>query len=198
MFRSDEILELARKRGILRASDLEQKDIPRQYLYRLYTRGVIDRVARGLYSLPEFDVTEHHTVAKAAHRVPNGVICLISALRFHELTTQAPYQVWIAIGSKARRPKTRSIPLRIVHMSKRALEAGIESHEVEGIPIRVYSPAKTVADCFKFRNKIGLDVALEALRDYRRHTQYSANKLWHYAEICRVTKVMLPYVEATL
>ncbi|MGA7303817.1 MAG: type IV toxin-antitoxin system AbiEi family antitoxin domain-containing protein [Rhodothermales bacterium] len=195
---TEQVLELARERGVIRGSDLEERGIPRQYLCRLYKREVLDRVGRGLYSLPEVDVTEHHTIAEVARRVPSGVICLISALRFHEMTTQAPYEIWIAIGSKARRPKSEAIPLRIVHMSRRAHEAGVEDHEIEGIPVRIYSPAKTVADCFKFRNKIGLDVALEALRDYRRHPGYSANELWHYAEVCRVTKVMLPYLEAIL
>lgn len=198
MTNTGQIVELARKRGVIRGIDLEERGIPRQYLYRLYKRGVLDRISRGLYALPQHDATEHHTMAEAVRRVPSGVICLISALRFHDMTTQAPYEIWMAIGSRARRPKTELIPLRIVHMSHRALEAGIEDHEIEGIPARVYSPAKTVADCFKFRNKIGLDVALEALREYRRHSRYSANQLWHYAEICRVTKVMGPYLEAIL
>ena len=195
---TQQVLQLAHERSVIRGSDLEDRGIPRQYLYRLYRRGLLERIARGLYTLPELAATEHHTVAEAARRVPNGVICLISALRFHEMTTQAPYEIWIAVGSKARRPKTESIPLRIVHMSPRAHEAGVENHDIEGIPVRVYSPAKTVADCFKFRNKIGLDIALEAMRDYRRSADYDSDLLWHYAEICRVTRVMLPYLEATV
>jgi predicted transcriptional regulator of viral defense system len=126
--------------------------------------------------------------------VPHGTVCLLSALRFHELTTQAPFEVWLAINGKARTPQEDILPLRIVYMSGQALSAGVEEHQIEGVPVRVYNPAKTVADCFKYRNKIGLDVALEALRDCWRKRRSTADELWHYAKICRVSNVMRPYL----
>lgn len=190
------VLELARERGLLRPRDLAWADLPADYPWRLYRKGELERVGRGLYALPGADLTEHHTLAEAALRVPHGVVCLLSALRFHDLTTQAPYEVWMAIDVKARRPKEESIPLRIVRFSGKALTAGVEEHEVEGVGIKVYSPAKTVADCFKYRNKIGLDVALEALRDYWKSERASADDLWNYAKVCRMANVMRPYMEA--
>jgi predicted transcriptional regulator of viral defense system len=153
-------------------------------------------VGRGLYVLPDADVSEHHSLAEASKRVPHGVVCLLSALRFHNLTTQSPSEVWLAIGSKAWRPQVDYPRLRFVRFSDRALEAGVEEHSIEGVLVRVYSPAKTVADCFKYRNKIGLDVALEALRDCRRERKCSNDELWRYAKICRVANVMRPYMEA--
>ena len=135
-------------------------------------------------------------MATACKLVPRGVICLLSALQFHDLTTQAPFEVWMAIDVRARRPRRKTPPLRIVRFSGEALTAGVETHKVEGVPVRVYGPAKTVADCFKYRNKIGLDVALEALRDYRREHPGGMDELWHFARICRVANVMRPYLEA--
>jgi predicted transcriptional regulator of viral defense system len=124
------------------------------------------------------------------------VICLLSALQFHDLTTQAPFEVWMAIDVRARRPRGKAPPLRIVRFSGKALTAGVETHRIEGVRVRVYGPAKTVADCFKYRNKIGLDVALEALRDYRRAHPGGLDELWKFAQICRVANVMRPYLEA--
>ena len=151
---------------------------------------------RGLYTLANADVTEHQTLIEAARRVPHGVVCLLSALRFHELTTQAPFEVWLAIENSARRPQTESIPIRIVYMSGAALELGVEEHVIEGVAVRIYGAAKTVADCFKFRNKVGVDVAIEALRDYRRRPDFHVDALWHFAKVCRVSNVMRPYLEA--
>ena len=142
------------------------------------------------------DPTEHHTLAEVCKRVPAGVVCLASALQFNGITTQMPRQVWLALGKSARRPNAPGLPIRVVHVSGSALTEGVEEHDVEGVPIKVYSPAKTVADCFKFRNQIGLDVALEALRDCRREHKCSYDDLWHYAKVCRQTKVMRPYLEA--
>jgi predicted transcriptional regulator of viral defense system len=139
---------------------------------------------------------EHQTLVEAAVRVPRGTICLLSALRFHDLTTQNPREVWMAVGPKAWRPAGRRPPLRIVHFSGQALESGIEEHRIAGVAVRVYSPAKTVADCFKFRHRIGLDVALEAIRDYRRRYPGGMDELWRCSRVCRVAKVMLPYLEA--
>jgi predicted transcriptional regulator of viral defense system len=194
--RADKILELVREAGVLRPRDLDRHDIARTYLSRLCIAGKLQRIARGLYVLPESGVTEHHSLAEVCKRVPNGVVCLLSALRFHELTTQAPFEVWLAIGEKAWRPRLAYPPLRIVRFSKTTLHAGIEEHQIEGVPVHVYSPAKTVADCFKYRNKIGLDVAIEALRECWRAQRCTMDDLWHYADICRVQNVMRPYLES--
>jgi predicted transcriptional regulator of viral defense system len=164
-------------------------------LTRLCRSGRLQRVGRGLYVLPDADLTENHALAQACKRVPHGVICLLTALRFHGLTTQSPSEVWIAIDVKARKPRLDATPLRVVRFSGRSLTYGVEEHEVEGVTVRVTSPAKTVADCFKFRNKIGVDVAVEALKDYRR-VRGSADDLWRAAQACRVTNVMRPYLEA--
>jgi predicted transcriptional regulator of viral defense system len=170
--------------------------MPGPYLHRLARQGVLDRVGRGLYRVAGTDVSEKRTLAEASKRVPHGVVCLLSALQFHKMTTQSPFEVWMAIDVKARRPVVAYPPLRIVRFSGAALEQGVLSQDVDGVPVRIYDPAKTVADCFKYRNKIGVDVALEALREYRRQRR-SMDELWRYAEVCRVTKVMQPYLEAT-
>ncbi|MFN2183435.1 MAG: type IV toxin-antitoxin system AbiEi family antitoxin domain-containing protein [Anaerolineae bacterium] len=196
MDRTQQILEIVAEAGVLRPRDLDAHGIPRIYLSRLCERGLLDRVGRGLYVLPDADVSEHHTLAEAGKRVPHGVVCLLSALRFHGLTTQSPSEVWLAIGNKAWRPQVDYPPLRFVRFSERTLEAGVEEHSIEGVLVRIYNPAKTVADYFKYRNKIGLDVALEALRDCRRQRRCTNDELWHYAKICRVANVMRPYMEA--
>jgi len=193
---TDKILEIADQAGILRPRDLERYKIPRQYLYRLTNRGLLQRVGRGLYSLPDISPTEHRSLVEASKRVPNAVVCLLSALSFHDLTTQAPSEVWLAIDVKARRPKVDWPPLRFARFSEASRNAGIEEHSIEGVSVRVYNPAKTVADCFKYRNKIGLDVAIEALRDCRRQRKCTNDELWHHAKICRVANVMKPYLEA--
>jgi predicted transcriptional regulator of viral defense system len=149
-----------------------------------------------LYALPKHSRSERHQLAEIAARSPRGVFCLLTALRFHELTTQSPHEVWLAIANKARPPKLDYPPLRLVRFSGQALTKGIETHLVDGVTIRVYSVAKTVADCFKYRNKTGLDVALEALRESRREKQATNDELWRYAKICRVANVMRPYMES--
>ena len=196
--RTQQILGIVEQKGVLRPRDLDPHGIPRTYLSRLCERGLLHRVGRGLYVLPNADVSEHHTLAEACKRVPHGVVCLLSALRFHRLTTQSPFEVWLAIGSKVWHPQVDYPTLRFVRFSARALEAGVEEHSIEGVTVHVYNPAKTVADCFKYRNKIGLDIALEALRDCRRQRRCTHDELWHYATICRVTNVMRPYMEATV
>ena len=196
MTHADRLLDLARTRGVLRSKDLAPLGIPRQTLARLHRRGVLDRVGRGLYVLPGADVTEHHTLVEAARRVPHGVVCLLSALRFHDLTTQDPFEVWLAIEGKARRPEPESIPLRVVYMSGGAFTEGVETHEAEGVEVRVYGAAKTVADCFKYRSRVGLDVAIEALKEYRWSPAFDADALWRCAQACRVSTVIRPYLEA--
>jgi predicted transcriptional regulator of viral defense system len=190
------VLEIARKNNILRPRDLDPYGIPRKYLSILHQKGLLSRVGHGLYVLEDADLTEKHTIAEVCKRVPRGVVCLLSALQFHDLTTQAPFQVWLAIDRKAWLPKEPRLPIRIVRFSGPALEKGIEKHVIEGVPVKIYNPAKTVADCFKYRNKIGLDVALEALRDCRRERKCTNYDLWEYAKICRVANVMKPYLEA--
>ena len=194
--RCQQVLDLVKKAGVLRPRELEPHGIPRQYLRLLRERGLLRRIGRGLYVVADEEPTEHHTLAEACKRVPNGVVCLLSALRFHGLTTQAPFEVWLAIGPRARRPRADVPPMRFVRFSARALEAGVEEHDIEGVTVRAYCAAKTVADCFKYRNKIGLDVAIEALRDCRRERKCANDELWHFAEVCRVAKVMRPYMEA--
>jgi predicted transcriptional regulator of viral defense system len=142
--------------------------------------------------------TEKHSVVQIASRIPSGVVCLLSALLLHNLTTQLPHKVWIAIDRKAWKPKSDDIPVRTVRFSGPALTEGIETHIREGVEIKVYCIAKTVADCFKYRNKIGLDVALEALREYIRNRAGTLSELREYSRVCRVDQIMRPYVEAII
>lgn len=193
---TDRVIELVKTAGIFRPRDLHSHGIPREYLMRLYRKGVVQRVGRGLYTLADIDAGEHYSLAQASKKIPHGVICLLSALRFHGLTTQAPFEVWMAIDVKARKPKGDGLALHIVRFSGDSLNSGIEEHLIQGVTVRVYQPAKTVADCFKYRNKIGLDVALEALRECWRERRCTMDELWHYAKICRVANVMRPYMES--
>ena len=194
---TDRVLRLTRRAGVLRARDLDEHGIPRQYLTILERQGLIRRTGRGLYvSADAGEVTEHHTVAEACKRVPAGVVCLLSALRLHGLTTQAPFEVWMALDTKAWLPKVDRPPIRFVRFSGAALSEGVRRKKIEGVEAKFYNPAKTVADCFKYRNKIGLDVALEALRECRRQKRATADELWHFAKVCRVANVMRPYMEA--
>jgi len=146
----------------------------------------------------ETKITEHHDVAIASARVPNGVICLISALYFHGMTTQIPRKVWMAIENKAAQSRLSSPPLKVIRMTTPSLTSGIEKHTIEGVAVRVYNPAKTVADCFKFRNKIGLDIAIEALKEYLLMKKGTVDELWHFAKIDRVARVIQPYLEASV
>lgn len=192
---TDRVIALARRRGVLRTGDVTRRGIAPVYLRRLEEQGVLVRSARGLYRLADSDVTEHHDLAAAAKRVPHGVVCLLSALSFHGLTTQLPVEVWLAIDRTARRPKTERPPMRVVRMSGRALTEGVESHRIEGVPVRVFNVPKTVADCFKYRNKIGLDVALEALREAWRDRRVTVDDLEPCSRICRVSRVIQPYLQ---
>lgn len=192
------VLELVKQAGMLRPRDLDQYGIPREYLSRLRNRGMLRQVGRGLYTLPDVEWTAHHSLAEACKRVPQGVICLLSALQFHELTSQLPFQVWMAIPNKARKPKMDGLQIRFARFSGPAFDGGIEIHTIERIQVRIYNPAKTVADCFKYRNKIGLDVAIEALRDCIRERKATMDDLWRFAQICRMTNVMRPYMEAVV
>jgi len=196
MTRKECVLQLVSEAGVLRPRDLDEHGIPRQYLRMLHEEGLVERVGRGLYVLPGADITEQHTLAEVAKRVPQGVVCLLSALRFHGLTTQAPFEVWLAVDRKAWKPRV-SLPVRFVRLSREAMETGVEKHIIEGVAVRVFTPAKTVADCFKYRNKIGLDVAVEALRDCWRQRKATMDELATMAGVCRVKNVIRPYLEST-
>ena len=190
------ILSLARQKGLLRASDLDAIEAPRVVLTRLIEGGLLERVSRGLYRLPSHPGSEHEGLATIAAKVPQAVFCLLTALQFHELTTQLPRQVWIAMPRGSHLPRLDYPPIKMVQMTGAVYTAGIEEHLRDGVTLRVYSAAKTVADCFKHRNKIGLEVALEALKDARAERMASADDLWRYAKVCRVANVMRPYLEA--
>ncbi len=167
-------------------------------LSRLVNGGQLERIARGLYRLDEHPVTENHDLVIACTAVPQGAICLLSALQFHGIGTQLPSQVWIAIDRRAHQPSLKYPPLRLVRYTGAALTEGVGSHRREGRAVRVYGVAKTLADCFKYRNKIGLDVALEALREAWKARKFTMDELDHYAGICRVRRVMRPYLESLI
>ncbi len=194
--KSNRLLNLATKKQIIRARDVFALGIPRNYLPRLVQKGVLKKVGHGLYASNSSQVTEHLSLIEAACKVPKGVVCLLSALQFHKFTTQSPHQVWMAIGVKAWTPHITSPPIRFVRMSGPALPFGVKEYPVHGGTLKVYTPAKTVADCFKFRNKIGTDVALEALRECRRLKKASMDELWAAAKVCRVANIMRPYLES--
>ncbi|HUQ93009.1 MAG TPA: type IV toxin-antitoxin system AbiEi family antitoxin domain-containing protein [Bryobacteraceae bacterium] len=198
MTSAQRILALAKRQSLVRPRDVEARGIARESLLRLYRQGLLVRQARGVYALPESPVTEHHSLAIAAKRTPGGVICLLSALRFHGLTTQDPHEVWMAIDFKAHKPSAASPALRVVRFSGPALLEGIEHHTLEGVRVPVYSTAKTVADCFKYRNKLGVDVAIEALRDALRSRKATVDQIHRFAKVCRVANVIRPYLESAV
>lgn len=189
-------LRLARRKGLLRARDLKAQGLPTVVLTRLVAAGKIQRVARGIYSLPNTQVSAHRSLAEVALRVPRGVVCLLSALRVHEIGTQAPFEVWLAVPNNVVAPRLDQPALRIVRMSASTLTDGVERVKVDGISVPVFCAAKTVADCFKYRNKIGLDVALEALHEGWRLKRFTMDELSRYATINRVANVMRPYLES--
>ena len=189
------ILELAEAKGILRPKDVQEEGLPRQYVYRLYEQGKLEKISRGLYKLPEKQFSMSDTQLEACKRITHGVLCLKTALRFHDMTTQNPHKIWMAIEVKAWEPEV-DLPMKFIRMSGESFESGIEEHKVDNIPVRVYSAAKTVADCFKFRSKIGLEVCLDALRDFRFQNIGTMDDIWKYAKINRVLNVMRPYMEA--
>lgn len=194
--KTEQVLSLVHRYGILRPRDLQAHSIPREYLVRLHRQGVLDRPARGIYVLADAEPSEHQSLIEACKRVSHGVVCLLSALRFHRLTTQAPFEVWLAISEKARPPKLEYPPLHIVRFSAQALTAGVEKHILRGVTVPVTRPARTVVDCFKYRNKIGIDVALEALRDCWRQKKATMDELHRAAQARRMANVMRPYLES--
>lgn len=194
--REEQLAQLARQVGTIRARELERHGIARSYLRQLVERGVLEQAGRGLYTLANADTSEYQTLIESSIRLPHGVICLATALRYHNLTTQNPWKIWMLIEKGKRVPKVDYPPLLVFQASGRSFGDGIETHLLDGTPVRVTSVAKTVADCFKFRSKIGLDVALEALRECLRERRTTQEDLHHFARICRVERIMQPYIEA--
>jgi predicted transcriptional regulator of viral defense system len=190
------VLELAKAKSLLRARDLAKHALPTIALSRLVAAGKLDRVARGVYSLPGRAISEHRSLAEVALRVPQAVVCLLSALRVHGIGTQAPFEVWLAIGRRAPVPQLDHPSVRTVRMSGAAFAEGIDHLMIDGVCVPVFNAAKTVADCFKYRNKIGLDVALEALRDGWGQRKFTMDAIRHYATVNRVANVMRPYLES--
>jgi predicted transcriptional regulator of viral defense system len=193
--KTDALLRLARK-GPLRARDLDQAGIPRAYLERLCDRGLLERVDRGLYRVAEAPATELSSLAEVAKRVPHAVVCLISALQVHGLTTEVPRAVWVLIDRHARLPTITYPKLEVVRASGAARKHGVETRVVEGVKVQLTTPAKTVADCFRFRRHVGLEVALSGLKDYLRKRKGSVDAVVEAARADRIYAFMRPYLEA--
>jgi predicted transcriptional regulator of viral defense system len=193
----DESIEsIFARKPVVRSRELVAAGVPRSVITRLLRSGRIKRISRGVYVLPDYQEGEHAALLSVARRSPNVVFCLLTSLRFHELTTQSPAQVWIAIPNKGRSPKLDYPPLRVVRYSDRSLKTGTITRTIDGITITLTGVEKTVADCFKFRNKIGLDVAIEALREARASKMFDADAFWRYAIVDRIANVVRPYLEA--
>jgi predicted transcriptional regulator of viral defense system len=193
-----EIKAFNRGGGVLRTSAALRAGIHPRRLYEMRDSGVVERLGRGLYRLADLPPLSNPDLVTVAAKVPAGVVCLISALAYHEITTQIPHEVQLALPRGAEPPRLGHPPLRVFWFSGRAFTEGIERHKVDGIALRVYSPEKTLADCFKYRNKLGLDTVLEALRLYRTRKRTKVDELMRFARVCRVEKVMRPYLEALL
>jgi predicted transcriptional regulator of viral defense system len=195
---TDQVLSLAHQKGLIRSSDLNDPGIPRAYLTRLVQAGRLEKTGRGIYQLPNQPLTENAGMEILATKVPQVVFCLLTALQFHELTTQLPRQVWITMPQGSHPPKIDYPPIKMTQCAPKYFTDGIEIHRRNEHEFRVYSVARTIADCFKHRNKIGLDVALEALRAALAQKKVNANDLWNFAKIDRVTNVMRPYLEVLI
>ncbi|MDZ4165347.1 MAG: type IV toxin-antitoxin system AbiEi family antitoxin domain-containing protein [Smithellaceae bacterium] len=186
------------QKGAFRTGEAVRAGVHTRTIYTMRDKGVIERLGRGMYRFADMPTLGNPDLATVAMKVPKGVICLISALSYHEMTTEIPHEIYLALPRGAEPSRLDYPPLRIFWFSGTAFTEGIEQHDVDGIPVRVYNPEKTLADCFKYRNKIGLDVVLEALKFYRQRKRFQADDLMRYARICRVERVMRPYLEATL
>lgn len=193
-----QIIALVRRKGLIRPRDLTNLGIPRRVLTELTAAGKLTKNGRGLYSLASGKISQNRSLAEASARVPSGVICLLSALRFHGLTTQNPWEVWMTIRRESQKPRVDYPPLRIVRASEKSISDGVEWHNLDGVEVPIYSAAKTVIDCFRYRNKIGVDVAVEALRDAWKKRKVKADDLWRFAAAGRVTRIIRPYMESTL
>lgn len=195
MEKMEKVLKLAEEKGIIRPKDVQEEGLPKKYIYRLYDQGKLEKIDRGLYKIPQKEFSESQMLLEVAKKAPKATICLLSALRFHEMTTQNPHRIWITIHNKDKKSEI-NVPLKVTRMTGKALTEGKEVHNVDDIPVKVYKPAKTVTDCFKFRNKIGLDIAIEALREYRSKDMGKMSEIWDYARMDRVQNVIQPYAEA--
>ncbi len=184
--------------GQLRMSEAIEQGITRYMLYSLRDKGVIEQISRGVYRLVDLPPVSNPDLVTVALRYPNAVVCLISALSFHEITTQIPHEVSIAIPRNSHPPSLEYPPLLVHRFTDQAYQTAIEEHQIDGTTVKVYSPEKTLADCFKFRNKIGMDVVLEALKLYRSRRRFDHKKILEYAKVCRVDKVVRPYLEASI
>ena len=184
--------------GAFRTGEAIKAGVHSRTLYTLRDQGVIERLGRGMYRFADMPTLGNPDLATVALKVPKGVICLISALSWHEMTSEIPHEIYLALPRGAEPPRLEHPPLRIFWFQGAAFAEGVEEHVVDGIPVRIYRPEKTLADCFKYRNKIGLDVVLEALKLYRQRKRFKVDEIMHFARICRMEKVMRPYLEATL
>ncbi len=194
----DQAVELLEQHGVMRRGELSDAGVHPQTLARLVEDGILLRVARGLYKLADAEIAAPHTMAEVAKLVPKGVVCLISALQFHELTLQMPSRVWVAIGTKARKPKFEYPAIRVVRFGSRALSLGVEMHRIDGVAVPISNPAKTVVDCFRFRRHVGLDVALEGLHSVMRSEKAKPAEIVHYARETRIWSVLRPYLETVV
>lgn len=192
------LLDYVQRHGMVRPRDLEAIGVARQVLMRLVDRGQLVRRSRGVYTMPDHESTRHTDLAEVSARSPSATICLISALDFHELTTQITHAVWIMIDRAGRRPKIARPPIRIVYASGQALTAGVETHQIEGVQVQLTNPAKTAADCFRYRRHVGQDVAIEALRDCLRQRKATPSQVYEMAKIDGAAKIMRPYIEAMI
>ena len=183
--------------GTIRTVDAIQAGIHPRTLYQLRDAGVLEILSRGLYRLTDLEPISDPDLVIIAKRVPQAVICLVSALAYHDITTQIPHAVSIALPKGAETPRVDYPPITVHRFSEPALKAGVEAHQIDGVSINIYSPEKTLADCFKFRNKLGMDIVLEALKFYKSRKSFNLEKLIMYARVCRVEKIMRPYLEAT-
>lgn len=187
---------IVQKRTLVRSKELKGLSVSRSHLWNLAKAGKIERVGRGLYRSKEAPISVNETLLEVAKMVPLGVLCLSSALRYHELTTENPFEIWLAIERGTWSPKLDYPPVRVVHFSEATFKFGIETRTVDGGKLRVYSSAKTVADCFKFRSKIGMETAIQALRSAYREKKATMDQIWNAAKVCRVVNVMRPYMES--
>lgn len=193
-----QVINFVRDHSVVRPRDLKELHLPKDYLHILAKEKIIEKLGRGLYQWPDKDIGEYQSLVEVSKLAPKAIVTLLSALNFHKMTTQNPYEIWLAIDRKDWRPVISYPPVRYVTMSGCALHEGVEKHNIDGVFVQVYCPAKTVVDCFKYRNKVGLDVALEALRGGWSAQKFTMDELLKYAKICRVKKIMQPYLESLI
>ena len=193
---NDIVYRLLKQRKIVRTEELSSAGVHRETIHRMVKAGDIVKLARGLYSFPNYQPTEHYSLIEAQKLVDQGVVCLLSALSYHDIGTQNPSEIWMAIPRKTRHPKIDNSPVKIVQFSGEGYRNGIETHIIENNEIQIYNIPKTIADCFKYRNKLGIDVAIEALKDVILNERTTVDELLKYSEICRVRRIITPYMES--